>query len=71
MIIGKWKPTGAIAACVLFGCAESIANQLQTTTNAIQFIQMIPYVVTMIVLAGLIGRATPPAADGIPYEKET
>jgi len=71
MIIGKWKPVGAVAACVLFGCAESIANELQSSTSAIQFIQIIPYVVTMIVLAGLIGRSTPPAADGVPYEKET
>ncbi len=71
MIIGKWKPTGAVAACVLFGLAESVANQLQSATGAIQFIQMIPYIVTMIVLAGLVGRASAPAADGIPYEKES
>ncbi|MBI4810761.1 MAG: ABC transporter permease [Ignavibacteriales bacterium] len=70
MIIGKWKPMGAIAACVLFGFAESISIRLQSVSHAAQFIQMIPYVVTMIVLSGFIGRATPPAADGIPYEKE-
>lgn len=70
MIIGKWKPMGAIAACVLFGFAESLSIRLQNISHAAQFIQMIPYVVTMIVLSGFIGRATPPAADGIPYEKE-
>ncbi|MBI4548710.1 MAG: ABC transporter permease [Ignavibacteriae bacterium] len=70
MIIGKWTPYGAAGACLLFGFAESLSIQLQSTSHAVQFIQMIPYVLTMIVLAGFIGRATPPAADGIPYEKE-
>lgn len=69
MIIGKWTPGGAVGACVLFGFAESLSIQLQGASGAVQFIQMIPYVVTMIVLSGFIGRATPPAADGIPYEK--
>ena len=70
MIIGKWNPLGALAACLLFGVAESLSIQLQSASQYIQFIQLIPYVVTMIVLAGFIGRAVPPAADGIPYEKE-
>ncbi|HUL44450.1 MAG TPA: ABC transporter permease [Bacteroidota bacterium] len=70
MIIGKWNPLGALAACLLFGIAESLSIQLQSTSQYIQFIQLIPYVVTMIVLAGFIGRAVPPAADGIPYEKD-
>jgi general nucleoside transport system permease protein len=70
MIIGKWKPTGAVLACLLFGFTESLSIYLQGTTSAVQFIQMIPYVVTIIVLAGFIGRATSPAAVGIPYEKE-
>lgn len=70
MIIGKWKPTGAVIACVLFGFTESLSIYLQGTTSAVQFIQMIPYVVTIIVLAGFIGRSVPPAAVGIPYEKE-
>ena len=70
MIIGKWKPFGAVAACLLFGFAESVAIQLQGGSVPTQFIQMIPYVLTMIVLAGFIGRSTAPAADGIPYEKE-
>jgi simple sugar transport system permease protein len=70
MIIGKWKPGGAIAACLLFGFAESLAIQLQGGSIPTQFIQMIPYVLTMVVLAGFIGRSQAPAADGIPYEKE-
>jgi ABC-type uncharacterized transport system permease subunit len=70
MIVGKWKPIGAAAACLLFGFAESLSFSLQSISHAAQFIQMIPYVTTMIVLAGFIGRATPPASDGIPYEKE-
>jgi general nucleoside transport system permease protein len=70
MIIGKWKPTGAVIACILFGFTESLSIHLQGVTSAAQFIQMIPYVVTIVVLAGFIGRATPPAAVGIPYEKE-
>ncbi len=70
MIIGKWNPVGAASAALLFGFAESLVIQLQGGTEYIQFIQMIPYVATIVVLAGFIGRATPPAADGVPYEKE-
>ncbi len=70
MIIGKWNPLGAVAACLLFGFAESLSIQLQNISQYTQFIQLIPYIVTMIVLAGFIGRSIPPAADGIPYEKE-
>ena len=70
MIVGKWKPLGAVAACLFFGIAENIANQVQGGNIPSQFIQMLPYVLTMIVLAGFIGRSIPPAADGIPYEKE-
>jgi general nucleoside transport system permease protein len=70
MIIGKWKPTGAVIACVLFGFTESLSIYLQGTTSTVQFIQMIPYVVTIIVLAGFIGRAIPPASVGVPYEKD-
>jgi general nucleoside transport system permease protein len=70
MIVGKWKPIGAVVACLLFGIAENVANQLQGGFIPTQFIQMLPYVLTMIVLAGFMGRSTPPAADGMPYEKE-
>jgi simple sugar transport system permease protein len=70
MIIGKWNPYGAAAACLLFGFAESLEISLQGSGIPSQFVQMLPYVLTMLVLAGFIGRSTPPAADGIPYEKE-
>ena len=70
MIIGNWKPTGAVLACLLFGIAESLTIQLQGTGIPTQLIQIIPYVLTMVVLAGFIGRSAPPAADGLPYEKE-
>jgi simple sugar transport system permease protein len=70
MIVGKWTPKGAVAASLFFGLAEALVIQLQGGSIPTQFIQMIPYILTMVVLAGFIGRATPPAADGIPYEKE-
>ena len=71
MIIGKWNPPGAAAACLVFGFAESLSIQFQDSPVPTQFIQMLPYVLTVIVLAGFIGKSVPPAADGIPYEKET
>ncbi|UCF78644.1 MAG: ABC transporter permease [Candidatus Eiseniibacteriota bacterium] len=70
MIVGKWNPLGAAGACLMFGAAESLQMQLQGQDVPTQFIQMIPYVATVVVLAGFIGRSIPPAADGVPYEKE-
>jgi len=70
MIVGKWNPLGAAAACLLFGFAESLEIQLQGAGLPTQFIQMIPYVATIVVLAGFIGKSIAPAADGVPYEKE-
>ncbi|MBE2228163.1 MAG: ABC transporter permease [Ignavibacteria bacterium] len=70
MIIGKWNPMGAAGACLLFGLAESFTLQFQDSGIPTQFIQMLPYVLTIIVLAGFIGKANPPAADGVPYEKK-
>lgn len=70
MIVGKWNPKGAALACLLFGFAETLSIQYQYTVIPSQFLQMIPYVMTIIVLAGFIGKATPPAADGIPFEPE-
>jgi simple sugar transport system permease protein len=69
MIVGKWNPNGAVAACLLFGLAESLSVQLQGSSIPTQLIQLIPYVLTMVVLAGFIGKSTPPAADGVPYER--
>lgn len=70
MIIGKWNPWAAAGACLIFGFAESLSIQFQNFAIPTQFIQMLPYVLTIIVLAGFIGKSTPPAADGIPYEKD-
>ena len=72
MIFGKWTPFGAFGASLIFGFAESLQGKLAILKVPIpsQFLLMAPYVVTMIALAGLIGRATPPAADGQPYEKQ-
>jgi len=70
MIVGKWHPLGAAGACLLFGFAETLEIHLQSLRVPTQFIQMIPYVLTIVVLAGFIGRSVPPAADGIPYRKE-
>ena len=71
LIFGKWDPLGAFLACLLFGVAEAIAIRMQGTVNIPnQFIQMIPYILTIVVLAGFIRRATPPRAIGVPYVKE-
>lgn len=71
LIFGKWDPLGALLACLLFGFAEAVAIRMQGTVKIPnQFIQMIPYLLTMIVLAGLIRRATPPRSLGVAYVKE-
>jgi len=72
MIFGKWTPLGAWGAALLFGLASAVQTQLQFGGLNIphQFIGMLPYLFTIIVLAGFGGRARPPAADGVPYEKE-
>ena len=67
MIFGKWNPIGALAACLLFGYAEAVQMGLQGREVPTQFVQMIPYVLTMVALVGVIGRARPPAALGKPY----
>lgn len=70
MIFGKWTPFGAMGASLLFGFAEAIQMRLQEVGIPTQFVQMLPYILTMVTLAGFIGRATPPGAIGKPYEKE-
>ena len=70
MIVGKWSPVGAAAACLLFGAAEALQITLQGSRFPSEVLQMLPYVVTMLVLAGLIGRAVPPRAVGVPYDPE-
>ena len=72
MIFGNWNPFGAFAASLVFGFADSLQTKLAILSVPIpsQFLQMVPYLVTMIVLAGVVGRAIPPAADGESYTKE-
>jgi simple sugar transport system permease protein len=69
MIFGKWTPLGTAGAGLLFGFGEALKPYLPKIVPS-QFIDMIPYILTMVVLASAVGRATPPAADGIPYSKE-
>ena len=69
MIFGKWTPLGSAGAGLLFGFGEAIKPYLPKVVPS-QFIDMIPYILTMLVLASAVGRAKPPAADGIPYIKE-
>ena len=73
MIFGRWTPLGAWGAALLFGLASAVQTQLQFGGQVgipHQFIGMLPYVLTIVVLAGVGGRARPPAADGVPYTKE-
>jgi ABC-type uncharacterized transport system permease subunit len=71
VIFGKWNPWGALGACLLFGLADAVQISLQQAGVNIpsEFLLMLPYVLTLIALAGFVGRATPPAASGVPYEK--
>jgi len=65
VIFGRWDPMRAAAACLLFAAAETLQIQLQGShAIASQFIEMIPYVLTIVALAGVVGRAVPPAALG-------
>ncbi len=72
MIFGKWNPVGAIGSSLIFGFADSLQTKLAILSVPIpsQFLLMAPYLVTMIVLAGVVGQSRAPAADGQPYEKE-
>jgi ABC-type uncharacterized transport system permease subunit len=72
MIFGNWIPVGAFGASLLFGFADSLASRLAILGVKIpsEFLLMTPYIVTMVVLAGVVGRSRMPAADGTPYEKE-
>lgn len=72
MIFGNWNPFGSFGAGLLFGFADSLASKLAILGIKIpsQFLLMAPYIATMIVLAGVVGRGHMPAADGQPYKKE-
>lgn len=68
LIFGRYNPKLTLVGCLLFGIADAFQIRVQGAVDIpVQFIQIFPYVLTMIVLAGLIGRARVPAADGIPY----
>lgn len=68
MIFGKWTPFGAFGASLLFGFATALGIALQGSGVSSELLNMIPYVLTILALAGLVGRSTPPAAVGTPYD---
>ena len=77
LIFGKWRPIQTLLACLLFAFTEAVSIQMQGAVKLpsgddipVQFINMVPYVLTIVVLAGFIGSSRPPSALGIPYQKE-
>ncbi|MEM7336530.1 MAG: ABC transporter permease [Chloroflexota bacterium] len=72
MIFGNWNPIGSFGAGLLFGFSDALQTKLAILRLPIpsEFLLMLPYVATMVVLAGLVGKGQMPAADGEPYEKE-
>ncbi len=71
VIVGKWRPGAALAAALLFGFTQALSQRLPVfSESSATLLQALPYVVTLIAVAGLVGRSIPPAADGVPYSKE-
>lgn len=75
LIFAKWRPWYALSACLLFGLFDAVGNRFQNIQVGdfvvpVQFMQALPYILVVIVLAGLIGKAVPPRAGGTPYVKE-
>ena len=76
VIFGKWRPFPALGACLMFGLLDAVAIRMQGVRLPgigevpVQLIQALPYLLTMFLLAGFIGRAIAPRAIGVPYEKE-
>ncbi len=72
LIFGRWRPSGAVVASVIFGISVYLANNLQTyrVPVAPAILEMFPYIITIGVVAGLIGRVRAPAADGQPYKRD-
>jgi ABC-type uncharacterized transport system permease subunit len=71
VIFGAWRPFGAFAACLLFGFSSALAQRLpEYSGSAATLFQALPYVLTLIAVAGVIGRSIPPAASGRPYIKQ-
>ena len=71
LIFGNWRPAGAFCAALLFGFSTAVALRLQVySASAATLFNVLPYVLTLIAVAGVIGRTVPPAADGKPYKKQ-
>ena len=75
LIFAKWRPWYALAACLLFGFLEAVGNRFPNIDIGLlvvptQFMQALPYILTVVILAGFVGKATPPRAGGEPYVKE-
>lgn len=69
LIFGKWSPKGLLAATLLFGFAEALQGHLHWAWLPVRFVQMFPYLITMIALAGMIGHSRAPAALGRPFDR--
>lgn len=69
VIFGKWNPLGAFFACLFFGLTKAIATILEIPAIPTQFLNMLPYVVTLLVLILFVGKSVAPKADGVPYIK--
>ena len=75
MIFGRWTPIGALAASLIFGYGNALSTSLQGATIGdvrvpVQLLGTLPYILTILAVAGFVGRSRPPAADGLPYETE-
>jgi simple sugar transport system permease protein len=75
MIFGRWTPVGALVASLIFGYGTALSFSLQGATIGdvrvpVQLLSTLPYILTILAVAGFVGRSRPPAADGIPYETE-
>ena len=72
LIFGKWRPVQTMLACLLFGLADAVSLQMQGVIPhvRVEYIQIVPYLLTMIVLAGFIGASRAPRALGLSYKKE-
>jgi simple sugar transport system permease protein len=71
VIFGRWRPGGALIATLIFGFGSALANRLPTFSQSLgTLFQALPYVLTLVAVAGVIGRSRPPASIGIPYVKE-
>jgi general nucleoside transport system permease protein len=71
MIFGKWRPWGTLWACLLFGLGNALSDRISGVNQTLgTLFEALPYVLTLVAVAGLVGRSRAPAADGIPYVRE-